>query len=117
MGIDMPITEVVYQILFEGLPAAEGLHRLMTRQPTSESGTTGTVDARPEREGRCLYETTRCGSSDPGTQRRAGGNFSGKSRNPSLPPPPAPWVQADEGMSVRRPGRTEVNGPRAAACS
>lgn len=36
LGIDMPITEVVYQILFEGLPPAEGLHRLMTRQPTSE---------------------------------------------------------------------------------
>lgn len=36
LGIDMPITEVVYRILFEGLSPAEGLERLMTRQPTSE---------------------------------------------------------------------------------
>lgn len=36
LGIDMPITEVVYRILYEGLPPEEGLRCLMTRQPRHE---------------------------------------------------------------------------------
>ena len=36
LGIDMPITEVMYRILYEGLSPEDGLRCLMTRQPTSE---------------------------------------------------------------------------------
>lgn len=36
LGIDMPITEVVYRILYEGLSPKEGLRYLMTRQPRPE---------------------------------------------------------------------------------
>lgn len=36
LGIDMPITDIIYRIIYEGLPPAEGMHRLMTREPTSE---------------------------------------------------------------------------------
>lgn len=36
LGIDMPITEVVYRILYEGLAPEEGLRYLMTRQPRPE---------------------------------------------------------------------------------
>lgn len=36
-GVDMPITETLHAILFEGLPAREGLLRLMTRDPKPET--------------------------------------------------------------------------------
>lgn len=44
LGIDMPITEVVYHILYEGLSPEDGLRRLMTRQPRCE------LDVHPRRE-------------------------------------------------------------------
>lgn len=36
-GIDLPITEQVYRILFEQLPPAEAVHNLLIRQPKSEA--------------------------------------------------------------------------------
>lgn len=41
LRIDMPITEVVYRVLYESLPPQEGMHCLMTRQPTSEQDAIG----------------------------------------------------------------------------
>lgn len=41
LGVDMPITEVVYRVLYEDLPPEEGMHCLMTRQPTSEHDAIG----------------------------------------------------------------------------
>jgi glycerol-3-phosphate dehydrogenase (NAD(P)+) len=35
-GVDMPITEQLYQVLFEGKPALEGLGSLLMREPTDE---------------------------------------------------------------------------------
>ncbi|MEO5952055.1 MAG: NAD(P)H-dependent glycerol-3-phosphate dehydrogenase [Chloroflexia bacterium] len=35
-AVDMPITEQLYQVLFEGKPALEGLGSLLTREPTDE---------------------------------------------------------------------------------
>jgi glycerol-3-phosphate dehydrogenase (NAD(P)+) len=35
-GVEMPITEQLYQVLFEGKPALEGLGSLLTREPTDE---------------------------------------------------------------------------------
>lgn len=46
LGIDMPITEVAYHILYEGLSPEEGLQRLMTRQPRRE------LDPAPRRDRR-----------------------------------------------------------------
>lgn len=37
-GVDMPITEMLHAILFDGLPAREGLLRLMNREPKPEAG-------------------------------------------------------------------------------
>lgn len=36
-GVDMPITETLHAILFDGLPAREGLLRLMSREPKPEA--------------------------------------------------------------------------------
>lgn len=35
-GVEMPITEQLYQIMFEGKPPLEGLNALLTREPTDE---------------------------------------------------------------------------------
>ncbi len=35
-NVEMPITEQLYQVLFEGKPALEGLAALLTREPTDE---------------------------------------------------------------------------------
>lgn len=35
-GVDTPIGETVYQVLYEGLPALEGLQKLLARAPRSE---------------------------------------------------------------------------------
>ncbi len=37
-GIDMPITEQVYRILYEGLPATEAVRNLLLRSPKVEAG-------------------------------------------------------------------------------
>lgn len=37
-GIDMPITEQVYRILYEGLPPAEAVTNLLLREPKPETG-------------------------------------------------------------------------------
>ena len=36
MNIEMPITEAVYQVLFEGMDPSDGLYSLMTRNPKEE---------------------------------------------------------------------------------
>jgi glycerol-3-phosphate dehydrogenase (NAD(P)+) len=36
-GVDMPITNEVYQVLYEGKPASEAAHQLMTRPLRQES--------------------------------------------------------------------------------
>ena len=36
-GVEMPISEAVHQVLFEGLPPADGVAALMMRQPKSET--------------------------------------------------------------------------------
>jgi glycerol-3-phosphate dehydrogenase (NAD(P)+) len=41
-SVDMPITEQTYQVLYEGLPPAEAVHRLLLREPKAE-----TLDNRP----------------------------------------------------------------------
>lgn len=35
-GVELPITEAIYKILFEGMQPDEGIRELMTRRPTSE---------------------------------------------------------------------------------
>ena len=34
--VEMPITQTVHEVLFEGLDPIEGISRLMTREPKSE---------------------------------------------------------------------------------
>ncbi len=36
LGVEMPITEAVYQVLFEGLDPGEGVYKLMTREQKEE---------------------------------------------------------------------------------
>ena len=36
MGLEMPLTTVVYRILYEGLPPEQGVNELMTRRSGSE---------------------------------------------------------------------------------
>jgi glycerol-3-phosphate dehydrogenase (NAD(P)+) len=36
LGVEMPITEQVYNILYKNLPAKEAVHNLMTREITAE---------------------------------------------------------------------------------
>ena len=36
LGVEMPVSAEVYRIVAEGLDPMEALHRLMTREPTSE---------------------------------------------------------------------------------
>jgi len=38
MGVDMPITEKVYQVLYEDKPARQAVLELMTRDPKAERG-------------------------------------------------------------------------------
>ncbi len=40
-GIDMPITEAAYRVLYENVPAAEAFRALMTRRPKTESEDAG----------------------------------------------------------------------------
>ena len=35
-GVEMPITRVVYAVLYEDMPAREGLEKLLARAPRSE---------------------------------------------------------------------------------
>jgi glycerol-3-phosphate dehydrogenase (NAD(P)+) len=35
-GVEAPISEIVVRVLYEGMPAAEGVERLMTRALRSE---------------------------------------------------------------------------------
>jgi len=37
LGVEMPITEKVYQVLFEGVDPRQGVQELMTRGKTHES--------------------------------------------------------------------------------
>jgi len=36
VGVEMPITEHVYQVIYEGMPPLEAMDRLMNREPTHE---------------------------------------------------------------------------------
>jgi glycerol-3-phosphate dehydrogenase (NAD(P)+) len=36
-GVDMPITEQTYRVLYEGLPPAEAVHQLLLREPKAET--------------------------------------------------------------------------------
>ena len=41
MGVDMPITEVAYRVLYEGMDAAEAAKMLLTRAKKAESEDAG----------------------------------------------------------------------------